>query len=251
MSGKTQERELRLPLVMYHHLLDDEAGCGDYVISPRTLEGDLAYIRDHGYTAVGAGDVLRWISGETELPEKTIMLTFDDGRDSFADRALPLLEKYGMKAVQAPVIAWAGSPDPDRSGYSCMSPGRIAEVAASELVELANHSFDMHLVSPRFGILRMEGESAADYRAAFESDTERAEQALAAACGCVPPVYVYPFGDFTPEAERVLAGRGYRLAFSCAERVNVIKRGAAGLVELGRFNRAFRLGREDFFSAFE
>nr|MCR5648219.1 polysaccharide deacetylase family protein [Oscillospiraceae bacterium] len=239
MSDKKQERELRLPLVMYHHLLEDEAGCGDYVISPRTLEGDLAYLRDHGYTAVGAGDVLRWLRGETELPDKPIMLTFDDGRDSFADRALPLLEKYGMKAVQAPVMAWAGNPDPDGSGYSCMSPGSIAEAAASDLVELANHSFDMHLVRPRFGILRMEGESGADYRAAFVSDTEKAEEALAAACGYVPRVYAYPFGEFGPEAESMLAGRGYRLAFTCAEQVNVIKRGAAGLTELGRFNRAF------------
>ena len=62
---------------------------------------------------------------------------------------------------------------------------------------------------------------------------------------------------FTAEAKdgntelRVLAGRGYRMVFTCVEQVNVIKRGAAEPLELGRFNRAYRLDRERFFAALE
>ena len=253
-AAAPETEEVRLPLVMYHHILADESGCGDYVITPETLEGDLIYLRDHGYTAVGAEDVLRWLDGEGELPDKPIMLTFDDGHESFAYYALPLLEKYDMKAVQAPVAAWADKftehPDDDPA-YAYMSWPRIAEMAASGRVEIANHSYDMHLTEPRYGLMKKKGEDEAAYRAALTADLDRSEERLAAACGARPAVYAYPFGAFCPEAERVLAERGYRMVFTCVEQVNVIKRGAAGLLELGRFNRAFRLDREKFFSAFE
>ena len=246
--------EVRLPLVMYHHILADKAGCGDYVITPEMLESDLIYLRDRGYTAVGVEDVLRWLDGEGELPDKPFMLTFDDGHESFACYVLPLLEKYDMKAVQAPVGAWADkyTEDPDDDpAYAYMSWARIAEIAASGRVEIADHSYDMHLTEPRYGLKKKKGEDEAAYEAALTADLEKAEAKLAAACGYVPTVYAYPYGAYCPEAKRILAERGYRIVFTCVEQVNVIKRGAAEPLELGRFNRAYRLDREKFFSAFE
>ena len=246
--------EVRVPLIMYHHICADEARCGDYVVTPETLEGDLIRLRELGYTAIGADDLLRWLDGEGELPEKPVMLTFDDGHESFACYALPLLEKYGMKAVQAPVAAWADkyTEDPDDDpAYAYMSWPRIAEIAASGRVEIANHSFDMHKTEPRYGLMKKAGEDAAAYRAALNADLEKAEEKLSAACGYVPPVYAYPYGAYCPEAKRVLAERGYRIVFTCVEQVNVVKRGAAEPLELGRFNRAFSLDREKLFAAFE
>ena len=248
------EEEVRVPLIMYHHIRTDAAACGDYVITPETLEGDLVRLRELGYTSIGAEDLLRWLDGEGELPEKPVMLTFDDGHESFAAYALPLLEKYGMKAVQAPVAAWADkyteNPDDDPA-YAYMSWPRIAEIAASGRVEIANHSYDMHLTEPRYGLMPKKGENAEAYRAALTADLEKAEEKLAAACGYVPPVYAYPYGAYCPEAKEILAERGYRLVFTCVEQVNVVKRGAAEPLELGRFNRAYSLDREKLFAAFE
>ena len=69
------------------------------------LEGDLRYIAEHGYTAVSVGEILDYCAGRGELPEKPILITFDDGQLSVLTYALPLLERYDMCAVAAVVGA--------------------------------------------------------------------------------------------------------------------------------------------------
>ncbi len=224
---------------------------GKYVISPKTLEGDLEYLAMHGYTAIDARDLVRWLDGEAELPEKPVILTFDDGQESFARYALPLLEKYGMKAVAAVVGEYADEytehPDTNVS-YAYMNWERIAETARSGRAEIACHTYAMHDTKPRMGCGRKRGEDAQSYREAFSRDLDLAEERLAAALGEAPRVFVYPYGTVCPEAREILAERGYAVTFTCEERVNTVKKGSAQPVELGRFNRAGGTPREEFFA---
>ena len=68
-----------LPIVMYHGLSEDPAAWGDYVISPAQFEADLRYLREQGYTTVTVADLLAYVDEGTALPERPVMLTFDDG----------------------------------------------------------------------------------------------------------------------------------------------------------------------------
>ena len=101
-AGESRE----LPVVMYHHISADPARAGDYIVTPDILEGDLRYIAEHGCTAVSVGEILDYCAGRSELPEKPILITFDDGQLSVLTYALPLLEKYDMCAVAAVVGAY-------------------------------------------------------------------------------------------------------------------------------------------------
>ena len=81
-AGAEDER-VSLPIVMYHHISADPARSGDYVITPATMEADLEYLRDAGYTSVSAAQLTAWSRGEARLPEKPVMITFDDAQESF------------------------------------------------------------------------------------------------------------------------------------------------------------------------
>ena len=67
-----------IPIVMYHSVLKDEKYHGKYVISPAELENDILYLKEQGYTTIFMEDLINYTKGG-ELPEKPIMLTFDDG----------------------------------------------------------------------------------------------------------------------------------------------------------------------------
>ena len=92
-TGKTVE----LPIIMYHSVLKSRSG--DYIVHPSELENDLKYIKENGYETVVMADLINFVYEGVELPEKPIMITFDDGYYNNLGYAVPLLQKYGMKAV--------------------------------------------------------------------------------------------------------------------------------------------------------
>ena len=95
-----------VPIVMYHGVLDDTSRQGQYIITPTQLEEDLKIIKERGYTTVVMQDLLDYVDNGTPLPDKPIMLTFDDGYYNNYLYADPLLKRYGMKAVISPVCKW-------------------------------------------------------------------------------------------------------------------------------------------------
>ena len=253
--ARAAEEQVRLPVVMYHHVSADPARAGDYVVTPETLESDIRWLLGHGYTAVSAAELAGWAAGGGELPAKPFMLTFDDAQESFRAYVLPLLEKYGVPAVCAVVGDYAdeySASGDTNAGYAYMSWDAIAEIAASGLVEIASHTQGMHSYGRgRDGCRINPGEDAASYAAALNADLAQVEASIERSAGERPYVFAYPYGFTCAEAESVLASRGYTVAFTCSERVNTLTGAEGELLRLGRFNRASGPSSEAFFSRWE
>ena len=104
MTGATKETttdtdSVKLPVIMYHSLLKDEKLQNDYTVSPTLFENDLKYLTENGYTTVVVKDLIDYVYGKKSLPEKCIMLTFDDGYNNNYTDLYPLLQKYNVKAT--------------------------------------------------------------------------------------------------------------------------------------------------------
>lgn len=241
-----------LPIVMYHHVCADPARAGDYIVTPAQLEGDFAYLAERGYTAIGIAELVAFADGGAPLPEKSVLITFDDGQESFLAYVLPLLEKYDMRAVLAVVGDYADeytASGDHNVAYAYLTWPEIGQLARSGRVDIACHTQSMHNIKGgRQGCRIRPGESAEDYAAALAADLEAVESRIEEAAGARPLAFAYPYGLYCTEARALLEQRGYRVALTCDQRVNTLTGDPAELMDLGRFNRPAGAERAAFFA---
>ncbi len=240
-------------ILMYHSILRDPARTGKYVLSPDVLESDLCYLMENGYETVLMRDLIAFVRGTGDLPEKPVVLTFDDGYYNNLTYVLPLLEAYDCRAVISVVGAYterySENPDPNPN-YAYLSWDELAALRLSDRIELQNHSYDMHGQPGRNGSARKSGESEAEYRLAFESDAQKLQDALSARAGAAPTTYVYPFGVIDPASRALLEELGFSASLTCRETLNLLTVGDSScLWELGRFNRTGSKSTEAFFAS--
>lgn len=241
---------VKLPVIMYHSVLKDEAQAGKYVISPSTLEADLNYLESHGYETVTVADLVRYVDELGELPEKPVMITFDDGHYNNYLYAYPLLKKHGMRAVISVIgkeTEQYTESGQENAYWSYLTLDRLREISTDGVFEIQNHSYDLHENDARKGALRMRGESLESYRALLVEDTERAQKLLIEGGVPTPICYTYPYGACSRESEEVIKSLGFLCTMGCEERVNTLRRGDPDcLYRLGRYNRPAGVSAERF-----
>lgn len=106
-NASAQPEGIELPIVMYHHILKDQSRLNKYTISPDEFRRDMQYLQDNGYTPVLMQDLLLFVQEGVPLPDKPVMITFDDGYESFHEYAYPILKEFGFKAVFSVVGTYA------------------------------------------------------------------------------------------------------------------------------------------------
>ena len=120
LTVMAEDPGVRVPVIMYHAVMDDASRLGKYVISPEELESDFKWLSENGYTAVLSEDLINYTENGAALPEKPILLTFDDGYYNNYLYAYPTAKRYGMKFVLSPIGKYADlyTETPDKSPYS-------------------------------------------------------------------------------------------------------------------------------------
>jgi biofilm PGA synthesis lipoprotein PgaB len=141
----------RFLVINYHDIADNRVNLktqnppDKQAISQKNLAAHFGWLKSNGYHVIGVQDLVDAAAGRKDLPDNAVMLTFDDGYQSFYTQAFPLLKKYHYPATLALVGAWMkDKPVDGRPKIPLMTWPRIREVAASGLVEIASHSYDLH-----------------------------------------------------------------------------------------------------------
>lgn len=251
VAAMLEAGSVQLPVIMYHSILKDEARAGPYVLSPSALEADLDYLQHNGYETVTISELVDFVDGKGELPEKPVLITFDDGFYNNYLYAYPLLAERDMQAVVSVIgeqTALYTENGQENAYWSYLSAGRLVEMQESGVFEIGNHSFDLHDDSVRKGCLKKRGESLSQYRQMLAEDTRQAQTYLAES-GLTPPLcYAYPYGAYSEETEGILKELGFRCTLSCEERQNIISPGDPDcLYLLGRYNRPSGMSTTTFF----
>lgn len=139
-------------VLTYHHLLnkdDKEKYFKDnmYVATTEDFEEQLKYLKENGYNSISSDDLYDWLQFKTELPEKSVLITFDDGYTSTYKYALPLLEKYGYKSIVfcigSLIKSTTDSFDPSILQY--MGYDLINDIQENHpILEIGAHSDELH-----------------------------------------------------------------------------------------------------------
>ncbi len=91
---------LRLPVLLYHHVGPvEQAANSCQGISPAQFERQVRWLARHGYVGIRPSDWLAWCRAGTSLPDKPVLVTFDDACADLADHALPVLRRCGFGAA--------------------------------------------------------------------------------------------------------------------------------------------------------
>lgn len=242
---------IELPIIMYHALVEKKSQQNKYFIPPEIFEEDLKYLSDNGYTAITMTELIDYVYNDAKLPEKPIILTFDDGYYNNFLYAFPLLKKYNQKAV----ISIIGIQS-DRysllkdknSYYSHLTWSEINEMIISGHVELQNHTYDMHTYDKgRKGCTEKIGESADEYKRVLISDIGLMQQKIIDNTGTVPNTITYPFGFYSDETEAIIKELGFKASLTCSEKLNYITKDPDCLYKLGRFLRPPEKSSSKFF----
>ncbi len=110
-------RQVRVPVLMYHYLSDPPPNADKYrrdlSVSPALFDQHLAYLKAEGYETISFYDLLYYLTQGRPLPEKSVIISFDDGYLDNHQNAFPLLRKYGYSAtffVITEVVGFQGDP---------------------------------------------------------------------------------------------------------------------------------------------
>lgn len=244
--------ERKLPVVMYHQLTKNPAKSGKYVLTVDTFEKDLQYLRSKGYNSVTVKQLVDYSQGVGDIPEKSVLITFDDGQETLYEYAMPLLGKYGFTAVGFVVGALADyytEINDHNLNYSYLNWSQIKEMSDGNIIEIESHSFDLHKnTNGRSGIKKKKEETFEAYREFLCSDVAKMKTAMINNTGRNPIAFAFPFGSFSSESTQILKECGFRLTLTCEERVNIIKKAEPeSIIGLGRYNRPEGISSESFF----
>ena len=186
-----------------YHKFGQESQYPSTSISTELFEEHLMYLKQNNYTVLTLGKALQRLHSPKPLPEKTAVLTMDDGYKSIKNHALPLLEKYGYQATIFVATSHVG-------GNNYLSWEEL-QALREKGFEIGNHSHShSHFVNydPDRRIKM------------FKQDLEKSEQLFRENLNKTVELYAYPFGEYCPGMQRILRKQGYRAA--AAQRSGVI-----------------------------
>ena len=178
----------------------------------------------------------------TPLPEKPIVLSFDDGYYNNYVYVLPLLRQYAARIVFS--LLGRNTDDftewPSESiDYAHVTWDQLNEMLDTGLVEVQNHSYDLHSYMPeRYGCLPNAGESETDYAQLLRTDLQRLQDELAEHTGRTPDTFAYPYGKYSDLTDTVLRGMGFQATLSCDWGINRLTHDPACLYRLRRICRS-------------
>jgi len=233
---------VEVPIIMYHKVTKDRAQLGKFAITPEEFEGDLQFLQDSAFTPVTMADLIRFVHEDGDLPDQPVVLSFDDGYFGDYRYVFPLVQTYDMPIVSS-IIGKVTDEYTAEGRQDIIYPHllwtQLAEMTASGLVEVQNHSYDLHKASRGVsGAMRRRGESEPDYKARLSADLMKLQARAKEMLGVAPTTFTYPFGAKSDGTDTILKELGFQASLMTEGKRNVLTRGDEGcLFSLGRIIR--------------
>ncbi|GAB3534696.1 hypothetical protein GCM10027443_22190 [Pontibacter brevis] len=189
----------QVPILCYHQIRDwrssDSRQAKDYIVPVARFEEHIKMLADSGYHTILPDQLTAYLTTGAPLPEKPIMLTFDDTNLDQYTEAAPVLEKYGFRGMFFVMTVSLGRP-------RYMSREQVKELA-DRGHGIGSHTWDHQNVK------KLKGED-------WVTQVEKPSKVLEEITGKPVTYFAYPFGLWNKEAIAELKNRGIMAAFQLA-----------------------------------
>ena len=198
---------MKIPILLYHSVAQDVAPQYQrWALSPETFTTQIEILHDQSYTPITASQLVSAILGvNPSLPDRPVVITFDDGLADFYANALPVLLQYRYPATLFIATAYIGGTSlwlyKERvSNYAMLTWEQISEIASSG-VEIGSHGHSHNQLDTL--PLHLARDEIVRSRAILEDHLGRPVDSFA-----------YPYGYHSTAIRELLPQAGYQAAFA-------------------------------------
>ena len=191
-------KNVSVPVLNYHFFYDPSLGeeCNETIcLDVAKFREHLEYLKNNNYYALTPEEFAGWIYGDIDVPEKTVLITIDDGAMGTGkhngNKLNPLLEEYKLHATLFLIAGWW-----DISNYE------------GKYLSIQSHTFDMH----QYGDCGRGQLVCADYAKA-KADLQRSLDIIGN-----NTTFCYPFYSYDDEAIQAIKDLGFKVAFAGGSR---------------------------------
>jgi len=194
-----------VPILVYHNLGPQSKG--RLVLGADAFAEQMRYLKREGYHVVSLPEFVDWLQLKRQLPRKSVVLTFDDGYQSFREYAYPVLKKLGFPATLFVYTDYVGT-------------GRNA-LSWDQLKSLAAEGFDVQAHSKTHGDLRRAaGETDAQYAKRMQDELADPPRLFQRQMGRAVQFLAYPYGRVDDDLLARVREQGYVAAFTVRRESN-------------------------------
>ncbi len=249
-----------IPVLMYHDLSNNLSDPDS--VTPEKFKDDMLALKNAGYETIFLSDIIQYLNNFQVLPEKPIVITFDDGYYSNYKYTYPIAKETGIKFTIS-IIGWSVGRttfiDSEKPITPHFSWKQAKEMLDSGIVDIQNHTFDLH--SPQGisygyneqvgrGVLQIQGEEIKDYENRLKEDLLRLNIETYLNTGHMPTFVTYPYGQYNNETEKIICKLGFIGTITTTKGVRRFK-SLNDLKEIPRLNVPMQLRGEKLIQVIE
>ncbi len=189
-----------IPILTYHRFAEE---CSSPLCMPRsTFERQMRYLKDNGYHVVTAEELFAFLDYRQGLPQKSVLITMDDGYRSVYTIAYPILQKYGFKATIFIYTSFVGVPK------TAITWDQLKEMKANGFTIGSHTIYHTDLTQPK------EDETEQDHVARIKEELFGSKKIIDRKLGQNTFLLAYPFGYYDQRAIQIARQAGYKYAMS-------------------------------------
>ncbi len=215
-----------LTVIGYHEITDHkDALIPSYAVTAQQFSEHIDWLQNNGYHFINVDQLIKAHQGKYTLPTKPVLLTVDDGYQSFYQNAYPIVRAKKIPVVLAVVGSWLEPKANQKVDFGgeeitrnkILSWNELKEMQNSGLVEIASHSYHLHRgvnANPQgnsepAAITRIYDsntktyESDANYQARVYQDLKKNNELLQAHGLRSPRVMVWPYGRYNMQLVQI------------------------------------------------
>ncbi|MEW6624630.1 MAG: polysaccharide deacetylase family protein [Bacillota bacterium] len=211
----------KVAALMYHHIDEVESSV---TITPQRFAQHLEMLEQRGYNVISIDDLREFLEGRKSVPPNAVVLTFDDGYESFYDYAFPILKEKDMSAVVFMIVRHIG-----------VKKGQIPKLDWAQMQEMLahgmsfhSHTYDSHvylkinahgeeqpaLVSRAYLAAENRTEAQEEYIERIYTDLEKSKRELEDGLKTRVDFFSVPYGAKNAEVEKVCLDIGMNYIFT-------------------------------------
>jgi peptidoglycan/xylan/chitin deacetylase (PgdA/CDA1 family) len=176
------------PILLYHHV-NGENTDSRYRVSIPNFREQMGALYDHGYTAITISMLVEALTQGRDLPEKPIVITFDDGHMSVYEHAFPIMSEYGFPGVFYIVANRINNLN------DFVNVDQISDMVNAGW-EIGSHGYTHLDITKNHASASFEiAQSKLDLQSALDIDIK---------------TFAYPFGEINPFVAQKVSDYGYR-----------------------------------------